>query len=538
MKCINKGVIIILLWSLSALIVFNYGLSAVTNGFTNFQTEDIIYHHKLLYYGIFGIALSLCPVFGWIADVYWGRYKIIRRSLFIMWLATIGICLVSIIPNYLPHATMIKETVNIPLLMVLFLSLGGLQVNIPLLGIDQLFDASSTNMQAFSNWYVWVYYVNVVIVDFSQKCVCTKYVELAKLLLPACMTLALCLDYDFNHWLIKEPVSENPLKLIYRVMRYAWKNKYPRQRSAFTYCDDKRYSRIDFAKQKFGGPFTTEKVEDVKTFWRILFSFIILFLCNAFIMSVHSVAINLKYHLKTSSISEKSIIPCSIQQAYDCYQKEAVYIAGYLAFIVIIPLYELALYRMIERFTSIQTFITGILLSLISMIGYFSLELAGHIKLDANITNVTCLLEVKENDPSTWNSLPLDYKWIMLPEVFRAFSYFFMLTGVMQFIGAQSPYSMKGLIAGLGYALFGLSILIIRLILSPITYTVHRWPHNRYGCGTWYLLSASVIVLLIFVITCIIFQKYKKRQRGDVLPNEHIFAINYYSRYLLSNAID
>ena len=97
---------------------------------------------------------------------------------------------------------------------------------------------------------------------------------------------------------------------------------------------------------------------------------------------------------------------------------------------------------------------------------------------------------------------------------------------------------MKGLITGLGYALIGLSIAIIYLMLLPITYTVHKWPPNRYGCGTWYLLAASIVFLLMFMIAVIISQRYKKRQRDDVLPNEHIFAINYYSRYTMYNSID
>ena len=462
----------------------------------------------------------------------------IRRSLFTMWLTTIGYCLVSIIPDYLPHATMIKEVANAILLVILFLSLGGLQVNIIQFGVDQLPDPSSNSITAFANWYVWIFYVNVAIAIFSQKCVCSKYIPLAKLLFPACMTLALCLDYNFNHWLIKEPVSENPLKLIYRVMCYAWKNKYPRQRSAFTYSEDKHYSRIDFAKQKFGGPFTTEKVEDVKTFWRMLLYFIILTAYSALILNVHLVSEKMIYHLQHSNI-EENVSPCSMEHTNNCYQREAILSMGYLAFIIFIPLHEFVFHRLITvRFSSFTTFNIGLFLALISIIGYFSLEIAGHIKLDANITNVTCLLKIKENDPSTRNFLPLDYKWIMFPGLLRVFSYFFMISGLVQFICAQSPYSMKGLITGLVYALFGLSIAIIHLLLLPITYTVHKWPPNRYGCGTWYLLAASIVILLAFMIAVIISRRYKRRQRGDVLPNEHIFAINYYSRYTMYNAID
>ena len=65
-------------------------------------------------------------------------------------------------------------------------------------------------------------------------------------------------------------MTHNPLTFIFQVLRYAVKNKYPRQRSAFTYWEDKPYSRIDLGKTKYGGPFTTEQVEDVKTYFRIL----------------------------------------------------------------------------------------------------------------------------------------------------------------------------------------------------------------------------------------------------------------------------
>ena len=61
----------------------------------------------------------------------------------------------------------------------------------------------------------------------------------------------------------------NPIKLIFQVLNYARKNKSPRLRSALTYIDEEHPSRIDFGKHKFGGPFTEEEVEDVKTVFRL-----------------------------------------------------------------------------------------------------------------------------------------------------------------------------------------------------------------------------------------------------------------------------
>ena len=380
-----------------------------------------------------------------------------------------------------------------------------------------------------------------ILVIFSSNCVCTKYTAVAKLLLPACTTLALCLDYNFNHWLIKEPVSENPLKLIYRVMCYAWKNKYPRQRSAFTYWDDKPYSRIDLAKSKFGGPFTTERVEDVKTFWRILLYLLVVSFNTAFITNVQSVAKNMRYHLQNSNFGKESITSCSAEYIGNCFQREAVYTAGYPIAIILIPLYDfMQRKRIIKRYSSIVNFNIGLFLALMSMAGYFSLELAGHIKLDvgADSTNITCLLEVKHSVYSTWNSIPLDYEWIAFPECLRTLSYFFLITGMIQFICAQSPYSMKGLIFGLAYAIFGFSVVITYLMMLPISYTVHKWPATPYGCGTWYLLSVTIVHLLVLVVACTLSWKYKKREREETLPNEQMFATDYYSRYTMENAVE
>ena len=47
-------------------------------------------------------------------------------------------------------------------------------------------------------------------------------------------------------------------------------HKYPIKQSAFTHCDNYIPSRLDFAKDRYGRPFTTEQVENVKTFLQIL----------------------------------------------------------------------------------------------------------------------------------------------------------------------------------------------------------------------------------------------------------------------------
>ena len=73
----------------------------------------------------------------------------------------------------------------------------------------------------------------------------------------------------FKHLLTIFP-QVNLYKLIFRVLNYAGKHKYPKRRSALTYWEEDIPSRIDLGMSKYGGPFSVEEVEDVKTFFRLL----------------------------------------------------------------------------------------------------------------------------------------------------------------------------------------------------------------------------------------------------------------------------
>ena len=80
----------------------------------------------------------------------------------------------------------------------------------------------------------------------------------------------------YRKHLTREPVGcFNPVKQIFKVLNYARHHSQPVFRSAFTYGEVP--SRLDLAKNRYGGPFTTEEVENVKTFGRILLVLISLF---------------------------------------------------------------------------------------------------------------------------------------------------------------------------------------------------------------------------------------------------------------------
>ena len=150
-------------------------------------------------------------------------------------------------------------------------------VNSVQLAIDQLADASGEQVSFFIQWYVFSSYFGAWIFRLLTKgplLYCFQDVALiesiARLVLAVFITVALGLSMVCGNWIIALPIGENPLKLIWKVLRFAAKHKHPVYRSAHTYWEDKIPSRINLGKDKYGGPFTNEQVEDVKTFFRIV----------------------------------------------------------------------------------------------------------------------------------------------------------------------------------------------------------------------------------------------------------------------------
>ena len=72
-----------------------------------------------------------------------------------------------------------------------------------------------------------------------------------------------------RHLVIEQAQDNNPVKLIWKVMRYTWTHRQPVRRSAFTYGESPP-SRLDIGKERYGGPFSTVQVEDVKSFLYLL----------------------------------------------------------------------------------------------------------------------------------------------------------------------------------------------------------------------------------------------------------------------------
>ena len=331
--------------------------------------------------------------------------------------------------------------------------------------------------------------------------------------------------FPFSHLLVKEPVTKNPFKLVYNVVKYAIKNKHPRCRSAFTYCEDDLPSRIDFGKSKYGGPFTTEQVEDVKTFLRLLavVSVASVSLSEAFAMSLilwkSYITTNIVYH--TSVTGETPL--------HQCYLHGILDLTFTFSAFLLIPMYEFLFFPVFHRFLakidSQRKFTLGVLLLIATIVTVMGFEAVTKHNYSPESNNTSTMPNILNSTGTT----ALDYRWLAIPSFLESMSVALFGIGGIEFIISQAPYSMRGLIVGTAYGMLVLSGTLNIAISIPFTERLSTGVINS-GFSFWYALLLLIMELLVGILLILTIKWYKKRKREDVLPNEHIFAERYYGR--------
>ena len=505
-KLKNKGAILVLVWSFLVMTVFYY---LYYKSFEDYNNCSIC--NRLI-----PIPAGLVMLFvGWLADVYFERYKVLWWSIIIMWTSSLLLSTTFVIEKIVTFTNYYQ----LVFLASLGIGYGIFQVNIVQFGIDQLTDASSNEIVSFINWYAWSLVSSAVVINFAYQCTSPQYSFIAPLMLCVALSVVASSLFLCNKVLIKEPVTQNPFKLIYRVLKYALKHKYACQRSAFTYCEGDIPSRLDFGKSKYGGPFTTEQVEDVKTFFRALGMVLIVSFAHAI----------LRDHVLNERIIQ--INPYPIKKCFYTFIFVNMY---YIAPTLVIPFNEIFIYPLFQRclpsISSHRKIVIGLILQIICyilMVIFVTLS-RKHYLINDEFTNNT-LLCIFDSD----SSITYDFRFYAIPDVISSASYIMIFVGAIEFLCAQIPYSMKGVIVGLYYCLLVVFFLFGQGTLFIFEATSSSWSDKAlFGCEFWYLQIKLIFILISVVSLFLLSIIYKRRKREDVLPNEHIFAEMYYSKKL------
>ena len=373
------------------------------------------------------------------------------------------------------------------------------------MAIDQINGGSNANISAFIQWLAWAYLSGIAIpnllASFINSCSNLEENEVSMImavLSVLLLSVGLVLDFCFHHKLVKEPVTVNPVSHIFKVLKYAAKHKYPVQRSAFTYCENEQPTRLDYGKSKYGGPFTTEQVEDVKTFWRVLVVILVISLLFAPLIA------NLASTYKNSSSMQ---INCIMQVSHSA-------ITSYTSVVISIPLYELLIYPCLRSPTIIKTIGIGTAAVITS-------SLYGTIAESVRYTTTNCTSDCNfmQKDNSLTIEIPFNIL-LGLTDVLLHKCY-------LEFICAQAPYNMNGLLTGIFFSLYTLCSILGILLLEA-------WNNNLLDildtcrCGIWLYLTTLVLAVMSSALLGLVIRWYKARERDDLSRSQNLVEEVYH----------
>ena len=493
----NKGAILIIIWSYLVTSVFHLLKTGYDPQQHNVYTSSIITIIS---------TLIFCPIGGWLADTRIGRYRVIHYSMWIMWIALMFATSSELLAQ---GSIWYKSYLRYPILYVLAVvaavGFSGFQSNSVQLGITQLSNASTIEITSFITWYVMTFYIsnvtlqyvtlNCILPDTSdERFICIKTFVVALLL-----TIALALDFLFHNCLTKEQPTGKPLSLIFGVVKFSMKYRYS------TVSEHEMPSPFDIAKYIYGGPFTSQEVEDVKSMLRIILLIAVCSIVCAAITPVEYAIKKIEYGLMRSNGLTR------------CYERLSMYYNDFFFTIGIVVLYELVIYPLFHkclpqlRITS--QFLLGIVLFLFRILALIGIETVAYTKQHAP----NCIF-------TTRRQVDIDYKWLLVPGLTGGLSTFLFILSAIKFIWAQTPHFMTGLAFGIMYAFLALYTLIHLAIALPFLFIGSvPWDHYPLTCGIWYFVMQAVIGLVGLIVGSIAFKKYKERTRHDSSALSSIF---------------
>ena len=304
------------------------------------------------------------------------------------------------------------------------------------------------------------------------------------------------MDCLYHKWLDANNKTGNPIKLIFQVLNYARKNKCPRLRSALTYIDEEHPSRIDFGKHKFGGPFTEEEVEDVKTIFRLipvlLSSFGVSFLCE---LGLSQLSVN-KQTINCVSTQEEHIAICS-------------------ATFLLIPVYRFIVYPLAHKhIPSLKKMIgAGLILWLASTVVY------------TTVTGVKQISEQSSYNTTMPDTPEVSLYWVLVIKVLNGIGGAVTMVYLFEFTMAQTPNRMRGIMMGLviamvGWATNGSSLFTTIFDLFKVS-TIFRF---------YFYLVPTPLAMLMMIIFVVLTKRYKLRERERHV-NIQAIVEEHYERY-------
>ena len=405
------------------------------------------------YYIIYGLLLLLYPVSDWLAQACLGRYYTIHIGTLCVMVGGV----VTVVIQYHDHK-----------LEVVGLSLAALghtlfEVNAIQFGLDQLQTHSPNNHRAYVYWFYWtvelghfLYGLGICGTADGVTIVNTAFVSVQVVLSASITAIVVFKKASFY----QQPNGTHPLKTILQVLNYTRKN-----------CPYK--TRLDFAKLTYRGPFTTEQVENIKTFFYLLLII--------FPLSTIYYGGDLPHFTANNGTSYGQCL-VSMVPAW----------TGSSMAIVIIPLYVITpcLYKLTRYIWLLWRLGIGVCISVLGAAATVGLK----------------LVIALEHNNATICSTDVDANLLLIPNLLHNVSYIIVFATALEFICSQAPTTLRGFLIALWYSFKGCGLIIVTL-----------QTHYELECYIGYHIAKAFILSGFLIMYIAMATKYRYRTRSDTL---------------------
>ena len=337
------------------------------------------------------------------------------------------------------------------------------------------------------------------------------------------LTITISVARHRQQWFLIDSARLNPYKLVYRVTKFARQHKVPIQLSAFTYCEDDVPSGLDPGKDKYGGPFTTEQVEDVKAFYGILK---ILFATGTtFFLQISTDRFLFLY---SKSLHFQIPFMFTAPETMDYLNLTDIDTGGIIKRDSISLLLHFGLLTPLLLMVSIPAFIFFFRPCtnyhqprMLKRIGFGILLM---------LTSATCTMFI--DSKGIWNCI-FNHRFViyydslvcLAQRSLCALSNILIYPALYEFICAQSPHSMKGLLMGLLFAIRGLFELCAVFTVIILIYI--REFYN--SCAIDYYLLNMILGIIGLLAYIYVAKRYKLRERNEPCHVRQ-YVEDYYSK--------
>ena len=506
----SKGAVFILSW-VALIQSFDPVVAISITGLRNTSLETIFVIYTCCSFSLY----LFYPLIGLYADIKYGRRRVALS------VATISlVCTVLVgIGFTLTHDHQISSIIYLTVFAV-GLVIGNLAQTVFLIvmamyGFEQLTGASSEQLSAYAHWYYWCRIFGWAI---TVPIVCAANFHYGVTLIYGlhiiCLLFILVSCFFSKKLQIVETISQvNPLTQMARVLKYAKRNNYPQNRSALTYWEEKSPSRLDLGKAKYGGPFTEEEVEDVKTFFKLFPLVVCMILFTIIEDQLNPYAFFYEGQYTYGN--------CLVSSVY--FINGASLLLTMFVYQLLKPLFDKCFRTMLRRIGF------GIFLVLVTECIWLTIDTFGHFSNTES--NETCIFNIDYNNINSsnfhWDKFHWDisHSWVVLPKVTMGISFAIALPTTLEFVFAQAPHSMKGLLIGIWFMVTGCAKMIGYNLHYPFKLLKDVTPN----CSFYYYLTKIILIVMFLVCFIVLSLWYKRRQR-ELYFDSHLTVEDFYVR--------